>query len=210
MHFKIQEVNRPDDMQDNCERCGKEVEELYWRDSSVYDLTVLKCPQCKTIYAYLIDYTKDDYYPNEWENTEPMNDHSAPLDKTCIKVKGIKKRTLSKKCAAAFSKDVAEQEKRSQEIDELIQNKLAELYNAGLSLATINFARLETIRRINRAKTNKKRTALLAATIYVKANGTTTDGGLWAHKGEGITERQLECIFGVTRKTIRGWVKDFV
>jgi hypothetical protein len=25
MHFKMEEVNRPDDMQDNCERCGKEL-----------------------------------------------------------------------------------------------------------------------------------------------------------------------------------------
>lgn len=57
MHFKIQEVNRPDDMQDNCERCGKEVEELYWRDSSVYDLTVLKCPKCEqTNQLQLISY----------------------------------------------------------------------------------------------------------------------------------------------------------
>jgi hypothetical protein len=40
MHFKMEEVNRPDDMRDNFERCSKELEELYWRDSSVYDLTV--------------------------------------------------------------------------------------------------------------------------------------------------------------------------
>ena len=135
-----------------------------------------------------------------------MNDHSAPLKKTCIKVKGVKKRILPKKCATAYSKSVKGQEQRTQEIDQLIQSKLPELYKAGLSLATINFARSEAIRRINRAQTTKKRIALLAAAIYVKANGITTDGALWAHKGEGITERQLERIFGVSRKTIRKWV----
>jgi hypothetical protein len=39
---------------------------------------------------------------------------------------------------------------------------------------------------------------LVAAAIYGTANGAVCK-----HQGEGISERKLEEIFGVTRKTIR-------
>ena len=206
MFIKNQTVFPNEEIKDNCERCNTELDELYNRGTDIYDLLVLQCPKCNAVYAYLIDESREDLCWHD-EIIEPMNDHSAPLNKTCIKVNGVKKRTLPKKCAKAYAKYVKELYQRNHEINELIQNKLPELYKAGLSLETINFARSETIRRINQAKTRKKRTALLASTIYVKANGIATDGGLWKHKGEGITERQLEDIFGVTRKTIRNWAK---
>jgi hypothetical protein len=50
---------------------------------------------------------------------------------------------------------------------------------------------------------------LIAAAIYVKAN-KVTDMGSENHKGEGATVRQLETIFGVTRKTIGKWADKFL
>lgn len=201
MLIKNQTVFSDDEIKDNCEMCGTELQDLYNRGTSIFDLLVLQCPKCNATYAYLIDESREE---PDWHDDiiEPMNDHSAPLKKTCIKVNGVKRRILPKKCAKAYSKDVKDIEQRTHEINQVIQNKMPDLYKAGLSLATINFARSEAIRRINRAKTTKKRITLLSAIIYLKANGITADG-LWEHKGEGISERQLENIFGVSRKTIR-------
>jgi hypothetical protein len=202
MHFKIETTLREDDIQDNCERCGKELDDLYSRNALDYDLVVLKCPQCKAIYAYLIDCTKDDDDWSDLDNSEPMNDHSAPRIKNPEKV-------LPKKCAAVYSKAISQQEDKTKELNKLIEYKLPELYRIGLSLATINLARSIVAREINAGSTTKHLTTLLAAAIYAKANGVTTSGSLWQHKGEGITERQLEEIFGVSRKTIRKWAEKF-
>jgi hypothetical protein len=210
MHFKIETILRPADMQDNCERCGKELDESYSRGSYVYDLIVLKCPQCKAIYAYLIDYSKDELYDGDLDETYPMNDHSAPLNKTHKKIKSITTRCLSKNCASVYSKGINDQKKMTEELNQLIQNKLPELYKIGLSLATVNLARSRVALEIRFTETTTKHiTALFAAAIYAKANGVTTSGSMWQHKGEGASERQLEEIFGVSRKTIRKWVEKF-
>lgn len=210
MHFKVETIFRPAAMQDNCERCGKELEEIYHRDSSVFDLVVLKCPQCKAIYAYLIDYSKDEEGYSSSDDTYPMNDHSAPLNKTHKKIKGITKTCLSKNCATVYLKGINDQKKKTEELNQLIQNKLPELYKIGLSLATINLARSRVALEIRFAEiTTKHLTTLFAAAIYAKANGVSTSGCMWKHKGEGASERQLEEIFGVSRKTIRKWSEKF-
>ena len=60
-----------------------------------------KCPQCKAIYAYLIDNTKDEDDWSDMDNIEPMNDHSAPRIKNPQKA-------LPKKCGLIYSKSVKE------------------------------------------------------------------------------------------------------
>ena len=183
--------------------------ELYARNSSSFDLIVLKCPQCKAIYSYTIDLTKGDADCGNYDDTEPMNDHSAPLNKTYKQIKGIKKSCLSKHCATVYSKGLANQQKKTEELNELIKRKLPELYKIGLSLATVNLDRSRVIWVIKSNTTQKHVTTLLAAAIYAKANGVTTNGSMWQHKGEGASERQLEEIFGISRKTIRKYAEDF-
>jgi len=157
-----------------------------------------KCPQCKAIYAYLIDNTKDEDDWSDMDNIEPTNDHSAPRIKNPQKA-------LPKKCGLIYSKSVKEQENRTEELNKLVQAKINQLYGVGLSLATVNLARAEIVRFTKGKITTKRLTTLLAAAIYVKANTTTTMGSCWKHKGEGVTERQLEEIFDISRKTIRNW-----
>ena len=186
----------------NCEKCGEELDELYARNGSIFDLLVYDCPKCKAVYAYFVDTSKDDYDSGTDENTQPMNDHSAPLEKTCKKVKGINKQVLPKACATAYSKGVTEKEAQNKELNRLIESKLVELYKIGLSITTINLARRAVLGRIRIGTTPKQIRVMLAGAIYVKANSLTKDRNLWEHKGEGVSVRQLESIFSVTRKTI--------
>lgn len=203
MNFKVETINTPEQITDDCDRCEQELDELYWRNEHSkncppFDLVVLKCPQCKAVRAYFIDDSNDSYMGNEWDDTSPMNDHSYPRMKN-------PKKALPRKCASVYSKAVSTQENKNKELNKLIQNKLQELYKIGLSIATVNFAKSMICRYIKANTTTKQLNTLLAAAIYAKANSVTTDGGLWKHKGEGATERQLEEIFGVSRKTIRKW-----
>jgi hypothetical protein len=206
IHFEIINITWQEQTMDNCSRCDQELDEIYWRDEdskveSVFDLVVLKCPRCKAVYAYLIDNSAVDN-DDISDNTSPMNGHSYPMIKN-------PKKNLPKKCAGIYSKSVKEHEHRTEELNKLIQSKITQLYGVGLSLATVNLARGEIVRYTKGNITTKKLTALLAAAIYAKANTTTTNGSLWKHKGEGVTERQLEEIFGISRKTIRKWADKF-
>ena len=210
IHFEIINITWQEQTMDNCSRCDQELDEIYWRDEgskvgSIFDLVVLKCPRCKAVYAYFINNSIADNDDTLDDNTSPMNDHSYPMIKNPEK-------NLPKKCARIYSKGVKEQEVRTEELNKLVQSKITQLYGVGLSLATVNLARSEVVRYTLYTKdkiTTKKLTTLLAAAIYAKANTTTTNGSLWKHKGEGVNERQLEEIFGISRKTIRKWAVKF-
>jgi len=209
IHFEIKNVTSSEQTMDNCDRCDQELDELYWRDEhskfgSVSDLVVFKCPRCKAVYAYFIDNSINDDGDLSYD-TRPISDQYDPMTKN-------PKKSLPKKCASNYSKSLKEQEHRTEELNKLVQSKINQLYGIGLSLATVNLARGEIVRyRYTNGKlTTKKLTALLAAAIYAKANTTTTNGSCWKHKGEGISERQLEEIFGITRKTIRKWSELFL
>ncbi|MGA2523708.1 MAG: hypothetical protein ABSF65_06090 [Candidatus Bathyarchaeia archaeon] len=200
-HFKIEEVSKGSKTRENCEHCNEELEEIYWRDDSVYDLIVLECPKCKMIYAYLIELATDSLV--SWESEgEPINDHSAPFTKNL-------KKAFPKNCVSEYAKAISKEEHKNRELNKIINAKLPQLYKIGLSLATINLARSTVASEIKDNTTTKQLTVLIASAIYARANNVNTTGGSWQHKGEGATERQLEEIFGVSRKTIRKWAETF-
>lgn len=202
-----------DKVPDNCPKCGHEFEEIYCRSEKsdrdeVFDLIVLKCPECHAFYAYWID-TSDEY---RWGATmqADMEANPEPTGNQPLKNK-LKPAVVSKKCAVAYTKSILTKDAKNKEQNRLIQAKLPELYKAGLSLETINFAKNRVINHLKNNKPSPKSLPkLVAAAIYVTSNGVTTDKGLWKHQGEGISERQLEEIFGVTRKTIRKWSEAFL
>jgi hypothetical protein len=203
--MKIETLSRKDTIPDNCVKCRKALSKIYCRyeDSEykddTFDLKVFKCPECNTMYAYWVDNSYfDSWLAEEMSIPEPTG--NQPLDSHG--------RAFPKPFARAYTKAISEHEDRSKDLNRLMTIKLPELYRAGLSLETINSAKHKVIIYSWNNKPSPKGIAkLFAAAIYVAANGVTTNGGLWKHQGEGITEEQLEQIFGVTRKTIRKWAK---
>ena len=209
--MKIETLNPKDKIPVNCPKCNIPFNKTYCRyedseideDDDAFDLKVVKCPECKKVYAYWIDNSfRHSRFDFDEENSEPTG--NQPLDNK-------RNPKIPKKCAQEYTKAISALEAKNKEMDCLIQEKLPELNKAGLSLETINYARNKVSSYIKTKKlSSKSLNKIVAAAFYVTGNGVTTDGGsLWKHQGEGISERQLEEIFDVTRKTIRKWANKF-
>jgi hypothetical protein len=206
--MKIETLNREDKIPQSCQKCNVDFQEVYCRyedseakDDNSFNLIVLRCPRCMTVNAYWVDNAYTDFFlENQIDDPEPTG--NQPLDKD-------RKSPFTKEVAKHYAKAVLIQDKKNKELNNLINTKSADLYKIGLSLTTINFARNEVNRYIQSDTSPTKVKILFASALYVKANSVSTDGGLWKHKGEGISERQLEEIFGVSRKTIRKWAEKF-
>lgn len=152
------------------------------------------------MFAYWIDNSFRNSLFDDTDSSEPTG--NQPLDKNNDPAK------IPKKCAKAYMKATSIQQSKNRILNKIIDRKIMELYKFGLSLTTINLARNEVYRYVKPDTTDKKTNIMLAAAIYAKANGVT-DMGSEDHKGEGATVRQLEAIFGVTRKTISKWAVKF-
>jgi len=207
--MKIETLSPKDKFPVNCPKCHIPIIKIYYRyddtgidyDDNAFDLKVVKCPDCKKVYAYWIDNSyKSDRFKDDSENIEPTG--NQPLDNK-------RNRAIPRKCAQKYLKAIAIQDVKNRELNSLIEAKIMDLYKIGLSLTTINLARNEVYRYILPNTTSKRINIMFAAAIYAKANSVTEDRGLSKHKGEGATVRQLETIFGVTRKTISKWADKF-
>ena len=205
--MKIETINEHNRIPNNCPKCNHELDQIYCRsektEDPVFDLLVLKCTDCNAAYAFWTDTSGIEYWGAHLE-PDPENTGNQPLDSK-------RRPVIPKKCAKEYTKAVSTHEAKNKELDLLIKEKLPQLYKAGLSLATINFAKNRVPSHLKGKKLTRKSAAkLLAGAIYATANSTTTEGSsLWKHKGEGITEEKLAEIFQVTRKTIRRWKRHF-
>lgn len=207
VEMKIETLTEDRDIiPDKCPKCSHVFEEIYCRSEKThkygdFDLIVFKCSSCQAYFTYWIDCSGD--YRANAEISAHMQANLEPTGNQPLRIKGkpalSEKNVLFKKCAQRYSKAISDKAKSDKELNSLIQAKLPELYKAGLSLETINFAKNKvTHYQINNKASAKKMPKLFAAAIYRTANMA-----VWKHQGEGISERQLEEIFGVTRKTIR-------
>ena len=211
VEMKIETLTEDHDIiPDKCPKCSRIFEEIYCRSEKtlqygVFDLIVFRCSSCQAYYTYWIDCSGD--YRGYAAISAHMQANPEPTGNQPLRIKGkpalYEKSVLFKKCAQEYSKAISDKTKSDKELNSLIQAKLPELYKAGLSLETINFAKNKvTYYQINNKSSAKRMPKLVAAAIYRTANGA-----VWKHQGEGISERKLEEIFGVTRKTIRRYSK---
>ncbi len=210
VEMKIKTIEDADDILEECPKCLKDLDDLYWRSDQVknpfflaVDLAVVFCKDCKLYFAYWINEPTWDPSSGEINEDKDSAKQTYPLGKNADS------KRINKKCRTVYSKSLKDTQERTKKIELLIQTKLPQLYEAGLSISTINFAKNKVIRYLNNEKpTPTGPSKLVAGAIYSTANGVTSDGSnLWKHQGEGITEEKLEMIFGVTRKTIRRWAK---
>jgi len=79
---------------------------------------------------------------------------------------------------------------------------------SGISTETINSARRKVICYLEgKPVTHRQLTSLLVAAVYETSHEELIGVGGFKRVGEKVSERQLEKIFEVTRKTMRKWRK---
>lgn len=219
VNMSINIIREEDPIPDACSTCNNELVEIYSRPVRMmqscydYDLVVLKCEKCLRVYAFCIEPSAyDDSFliptredeqlggrivePRQWKHVGKPQWGEGEIP------------TFSERIAKAYSKEILSENPRSK-LDQIIQRKLTEMYQGGLSIETINLARIKMVNylRKNRAKTLtlKQNVSLIAAAIYEASNEKLNGVSRLGRIEEKITERQLERMFGVTRKTIRKW-----
>lgn len=206
-----------DDLPESCSKCNESLEEIYSRSEEdiPYNLVVLKCKKCKVFYAFWIeDIIDDDIFltpakedehaggrvvePHHWKHVgKPQWGEGKPPK-------------FSRELAREYGKTISKLEVLDNKLNSLIQAKLPEMYRAGLSIETINSARDRAMNYLRmKSVTSKQLVSLFAAAVYDASREELTDVGGLRRVCEKISERQLEKIFGTTRKTIRKWRKHF-
>lgn len=215
----IDTVQEGDNLHNSCSECQKPLKEIYVRSEELdtgngYDLVVLKCEKCNLLHAFWIQpFTYDETFltpakedehrggrriePSKWEHVGKPQWGEGRQPK------------FSEKTAKVYEREISQLEDRNKRLNSIIQGKLAEMHRAGLSVDTINSARNKVLNYLmNNSATSKQLTSLFAAAIYEASHEELAGVGGFRRIGERISERQLEQIFGVTRKTIRKWRKS--
>jgi len=207
-----------DDIPDSCSKCGASLEEIYVRPEELtswngYDLIVLKCKKCSLFHAFWIQpFTNDETLTFPAKEDEHRG--GRIIEPPQWKYRGKpqwgegKQPKFSKKTAKAYERTVLQLEDLDKKLSPIIQGKLGEMYRSGLSSETINSARNKVLDFLrNNPVTSKQLASLFAAAIYEAPHEEPIGVGSFKRVGEKISERQLEKIFKVTRKTIRKWRK---
>jgi hypothetical protein len=220
IEMTIETITDCDMLPEHCSQCGQELTELYCRpeelveNPNAYDLVVLECQNCNTVAAFYIEpftYDKSLLTPAVEDQQLGGRIVEPPHWKYVGKPQwGEGEQPLiPKKCAEAY-KDAFSKPKdpaHLEELDQLIQSKFAKMFQAGLD-TEINSARRKITRYLNdNFLTSKQLRAAFAAAIYnaSQENPDRIDSHL--EQKEPISERDLEKIFGITRKTISKWKK---
>ncbi|MGD0495557.1 MAG: hypothetical protein ABSB28_05900 [Candidatus Bathyarchaeia archaeon] len=216
----IETITDCDMLPEHCSQCGQELTELYCRpeklveSGNAYDLVVLKCQNCNVVAAFYIEpIAYDDLMMTPSKQDEYLGGRT--LEPPHWKYVGKPKwgegeqPLIPKKCAEAYKNAISKPEEPAQleELDQLIQSKFAKMFQAGLD-KEINSAKRKTVRYLNNNPlTPKQLRAAFAAAIYNVSQEKPNRIDSHLEQKEPIPERDLEKIFGITRKTIRRWRK---
>ena len=214
----IKNVEEDEDFLDFCSRCGKPLKEIYERPEELtsgpndFGLVVFKCEKCTLFHAFWIEpYVYDPTFLNPAKEDEHLGGRIVEPPQWKYRGKPQwgegKQPRFSKETAKAYERTVSQQD-LSKKLKITIQDKCAEMRSTGLSVEIINLAREKVLNYLrNNTVTSKQLVKLFAAAIYESSHGEHLCVGRHRRRGEKISERQLEKIFGVTRKTIRKWRK---
>lgn len=216
----IKTVEEYENIPSSCFKCGESLREIYTRPEEFagswnnYDLVVSKCEQCNLFYAVWIQPLM--YGPTFLEPT--IEDERAggrimepPQWKQVGKpewAEGIQPK-FPKEAIKAYTRANSQVDDIYGKLNSIIKEKLAEMYRRGLSIETINIARNKALVYLknNSVTSSKKLLNLWAAAIYEASREELVSIGGAAWRGEKLSERKTEEIFGITRKTIRKWRK---
>jgi len=199
MELKI--VGAGQQILDNCPFCGKEGEEddtLFEKDGIV----VFRCKKCGKLDGYK--------FPDFLEYDPTFGRGHDSLSVKIAKQEGKFIHTASKYrefAEALRKKENFPVEKCKKQLLFIIQEKKQKMKVAGVSYVTIGRAKSEAQSFIERKGplTNKKLKSLFPAALLLVQSFDLIRFGKTS--GKKVTERQLETMFNVTRKTIRRWKK---
>lgn len=215
----IRTVQEYENIPSSCSNCGKPLREIYTRPEELtrnwndYDLVVLKCEKCGLFYAVWIQpFTYDPTFLEPAVEDEKAGERI--IEPTQWKQvgkpqwgEGIQPK-FPRKSVIAYTRAISQQEDINRRLNSVVQGKLAEMYRHGLSSETINIARNKVLNYLkDNSVTSKKMANLLAAAIYEASHEEIMYMGGPVRRGEKLSERKIEEILGVTRKTIRKWRK---
>jgi hypothetical protein len=218
----IETITDCDMLPEYCSQCGQELTELYCRPEELmeswnaFDLVVLECQNCNTVAAFYIEPSTDD---NSLLNPSREDEHlgGRTLEPPHWKYVGKpqwcegEQPLIPKKCAEAYENAISKPEDPAQleELEQLIESKFAKMFQAGLD-TEIDSARRKITRYLNdNFLTSKQLRAAFAAAIYGASQENPDRINPFLGQKEQISERDLEKIFGITRKTIRKWRRAF-
>jgi len=202
--IKLKVIKTEREIMDQCPFCGKEGEEddtLFENDDTV----IFKCKKCGKLDGYIYVFLDFPEYPDE------ISDRSyATLSVEIAKQEGKFINPASK--YQEFEKRLRKKEKSpiekcKKQLRLLIYDENQEMKTAGLSYKTIGSARRKVYSFLESEGplTNKQLKSIFPAALLLVQNSDPINFGRIL--GKKVTERQLEGIFGVTRKTIRKWRK---
>jgi hypothetical protein len=200
-----------DDIPQTCTKCKGNLVEIYSRlekpdveETAVVwdavDLVVYRCENCKLVHAFwiltssfddsLLTPAKEDEHlggrilePPKWQHVgDPRWGEGTPPK-------------YPKKLAKAYERTVSQMDDFNRRLNNVLQDKFAKIYNAGINSQIINVARNKVCSYFGHSSLTGKQL-------------TSNEQGLDTNKK--ISERQIEKIFEVTRKTIRKWKKTLL
>jgi transcription elongation factor Elf1 len=198
--IKLKVVETEREISDQCPFCGKEGEE----DETLLEtdnMIVFRCKKCGKLDGYK--------FPDVVEYDPEFGRVYDSLSVKIAKQEG--KSIYSARRAKEFEKSLRKKEKDAVEkckkrLNLLVHKKIREMNAAGISTETINSARRKVVDYLEgKPVTHKQLTSLLAAAIYEASHEDLIGVSGFKRIGEKVSHRQLEKIFGVTRKTIRKW-----
>lgn len=207
--IKLKVVGIEQEISNLCPSCGKEREEnetIVEED----DIIVFRCNKCEELDGYMLF---------DFSAYEPEFDDRA-YNSLSVKIaeqegrKG-KRITLPMKASRLkeFKKSLGKKEKGSiekckKQLRRLLNEKTQEMNASGISTETINSARRKVVDYLKgKPVTHRQLTSLLVAAIYEASHEDLIGVGGFKRIGEKVSERQLEKIFEVKRKTMRKWRK---
>jgi len=206
-------VRSYDDTPDSCSKCRGSFEEIYVRSEELtswngYDLIVLKCQKCRLLYAFWIQpFSPDETHLFSAKGDEHVGRRIEPPKWEYVNKPEWgegRQPKFSKKTVKTYERTSSQLEGVNKKMNPIIQSKLAEMYGAGLGIETINSARNKVADYLrNNSTTSNQLVSLLTAAIYEASHEELVGVDGLKRVGEKISERELEKVFGVTRKTIR-------
>lgn len=190
----------------DCTSCGKEGEE----DDTLFEnesVVVFKCKKCGTIDGYQIINEPDDYSGNE----DPYDgNYNYKTIKTAEKEGSLifsaaKYQEIAK---ALKKKEKDPTTKCKKRLQVLITEKRGSLEKTGISVDAIKEAVSKVERFINKKGelTDKKLMILFFAALLIKQEETVNNKNF---REPSLTEREMQELSGIDRKTIRKWKKTF-
>lgn len=206
----IKTVQEYDEVPDSCPKCEGHVKEIYERCGREFDLIVLKCD---IFFAFWVQpFTFEPFF----ESPAKEDEHGGGriIEPSQWKYAGKpqwgegRQPKFPKETAKAYRRAVSQLNHRNKRLNHVIRDKLTEMYSAGLSNETITSARNRVLIYLrNNSLTEKQLVAMFAAAVYETSHEDILVAvpSRFQRVGEKISERRLEKIFGVTRKTIRKW-----